>query len=81
MRLSLTKLENIPLTITTNLQMSSPLCLLLPVRPVGSVVNLYTFYFNKIIGKLTTFLQLQEFKGNTTVTSSNTGFWVRLQHY
>jgi hypothetical protein len=61
MRLSLTKLETIALTIITILRMLSPLCLLLLVRLGGYIVNLCAFYFYKLIGKLTAFLQLQEF--------------------
>ena len=38
-----------------------PLCLLLLVRLGGSTVNLCAFYFFKLIGKLTSSLQLQEF--------------------
>jgi hypothetical protein len=41
--------------------MLSPLCLLLLVRLGGYIVNLCDFYFYKLIGKLTAFLQLQEF--------------------
>jgi hypothetical protein len=36
-------------------------CLLLLVRLGGYIVNLCDFYFYKLIGKLTAFLQLQEF--------------------
>jgi hypothetical protein len=39
----------------------SPLCLLLLVRLGVYIVNLCAFYFYKLIGKLTAFLQLQEF--------------------
>ena len=39
----------------------SPLCLLLLVHLGGYIVNLCAFYFYKLIGKLTAFLQLQEF--------------------
>ena len=39
----------------------SPLCLVLLVHRGGYTVNLYSFYFSRIIGKLTTFLKLQEF--------------------
>jgi hypothetical protein len=61
MRLPLTKLGNIALTIITVRRMLSPLCLLLLVRPGGSIVTLRAFYFYKLIGKLIAFLQLQEF--------------------
>ena len=62
MSLPLTKLENIALIIITTPPLPSLLCLLLLVRPGGYTVNLYTFYFYKIIGKLTSSLQLQEFR-------------------
>ena len=38
-----------------------PLCLLLLVRLGACTVNLCAFYFYRLIGKLTAFLQLQEF--------------------
>ena len=51
--------------------MLSPLYLILLVRPGGYTVNLCSFYFYKFIGKLTAFLQLQEFSlCNITVVSS-----------
>ena len=50
MRLFLTKLENIGLTIITILLLLSPLCLLLLVRLGGYIVNLCDFYFYKLIG-------------------------------
>ncbi len=61
MRLLLTILENIALTMITILPLLSPLCLLLLVRPGGHIVNLCDLNFYKLIGKLTAFLQLQEF--------------------
>jgi hypothetical protein len=64
MRLSLTKLENIELTIITILHMLFPLRLLLLVRPGGYIVTLCVFYFYKFIGKLTFFFQLQQLKSN-----------------
>ncbi len=70
MRLSLTKLENITLTIITTLLMLSPLCLVLLVRPGDSIVTLYSFYFYKLVGKLTVSLYLQEFTlSNMTVVN------------
>ncbi len=53
MRLSLTKLDNISLTIITILRVLSPVCLLFLVRPGGCIVTLCSFYFYQIIGKLT----------------------------
>jgi hypothetical protein len=70
MRLSLTKLENIVVIIITIPLMLSPLCLLLLVRLGSYTVNLCTFYFYMIIGKLTSSLQRQEFSlRNMTVTT------------
>jgi hypothetical protein len=59
-RLLLTKLENIVLIIITIPRLVSPLCLILLVRPGGYTVNLCSFYFYKLIGKLTDSLQLQD---------------------
>jgi hypothetical protein len=71
MRLLLTKLENITLIIITILLTLYPSCLLLLVRLGGYIVNLCDFYSCKLIGKLTAFLQLQEFSlCNLPVTSS-----------
>ena len=71
MRLPLTKLEKIALIIITIPLTLSPLCLLLLVRLGGYRVNLCAFYFYKLIGKLTAFLQPQEFSlRNITVASS-----------
>jgi hypothetical protein len=39
----------------------TPLCLLLLVRLGGYIVNALDFYSYRLIGKLTAFLQLQEF--------------------
>jgi hypothetical protein len=71
MRLSLTKLENITLTVI--IDPSSPLCLLFLVRLGGYIVNLCVFYFYELIGKMTFILHLQEFiLRNMTVPSSTT---------
>jgi hypothetical protein len=49
------------------------LCLLLLVRLGGYIANLSDFYSYRLIGKLTAFLQLQEFcQRNQTVDSSTT---------
>ena len=61
MRLSLTKLENITLIIITAPPLPSLLCLVFLVRPGDYTVNLWVFYFYKLIGKLTTSLEIQEF--------------------
>jgi hypothetical protein len=73
MRLPLTRLENIALTTITIPLTISSLCLLLLVRLGDYIVNLWDFYFYKFIGKLTDFLQLQEFNlWNITVTRNCT---------
>jgi hypothetical protein len=73
MKLLLTKLENIALTVITIRLILYPLCLLLLVRLGGYIVNLCDFYSYKLIGKLTAFLQVQEFSlCNMTVDSSTT---------
>ncbi len=61
MRLSLTRSVNIVWTIIIIHLMLSLLCRLLLVRMVDCTVNLSGFYSYRIIGKLTAFLQLQEF--------------------
>ena len=61
MRLPLTRLENIALTIITNPLTISPVCLLFLVRLGGYIVNLCAIYSYRLIRKLTSFLQFQEF--------------------
>jgi hypothetical protein len=73
MRLLKTKSENIALTIITIHLILSPLWLLLLARLGGYIVNLCDFFFCNLIGKLTSFWQLQEFSlHNQTVDSSTT---------
>jgi hypothetical protein len=56
------RIENIALTIIiTAHRPLSLLCHLLLGRLGGYIVNLCAFYFDKLIGKLTAFLHLQEF--------------------
>ena len=55
----------VPLTI-------SPLCLPLLVRLGVYIVNLWVFYFYNLIGKLTSFLNLQEFNFRNLPESSST---------
>jgi hypothetical protein len=57
----LTRLENIVMTIVITPLTVSSLWLVLLVRLGGYIVNLCVFDFYKFIGKLTTFLNLQEF--------------------
>jgi hypothetical protein len=67
----LIKYGNIVLTTTVGRRVRYHLCLLLLVRRAGYRVNLSDFYSYRLIGKLTAFLQLQEFsQRNPTVTSS-----------
>ncbi len=61
MRLPLIKYGNIVLTIITIHRAQSPLCLLLLVRLGGYIVNSVDCYSSRLIGKLTAFLQFQEF--------------------
>ena len=71
MRLLLTRSESIELTTTITLLTLYHLCLLLLVRLGGYIVTLSDFYSYRLIGKLTAFLQLQEFSlRNQTVDSS-----------
>jgi len=71
MRLFLTKCVNTTQTIIIVPLTLSPLCLLLLVRLGVYTVKLCTFYSYRLIGKLTTFIQFQEFNFlNLTVTSS-----------
>ena len=62
MRLLLTKSYNTVLIIIIVPLMISPLCQLFLVRLGVSTVNLYASYFYRLIGKLTDFLYLQEFR-------------------
>jgi hypothetical protein len=67
----LIKYGNIALTTTTIHRVWYHLCLLLLVRLGGYIVNLSDFYYYKLIGKLTAFLQIQEFSlHNLPVVSS-----------
>jgi hypothetical protein len=60
MRLLLIKYGNIVLTITIIPLPQSPLSLLFLVRLGDYMVNSLDYYFYRLIGKLTTFLHLQE---------------------
>ena len=60
MRLSLINYANTALTTIIVPLTLSPLCLLLLVRLDIYTVNSCAFYFCRLIGKLTAFLQLQE---------------------
>ena len=68
----LRKYGNIVLTTTIGRRVRYHLCLLLRVRVGGYIVNLLDFYSYRLIGKLTAFLQLQEFRQrNPTVTTTS----------
>jgi hypothetical protein len=67
----LIKYGNIVLTTTTDHRVWYHLCLLFLVRLGGYIVHLSDFYSYRIIGKLTDFLQVQEFSlHHSPVTSS-----------
>jgi hypothetical protein len=68
----LIKYGNIVLTTTTGHRVWYHLSLLWLVRVGGYIVNLLDFYSYRIIGKLTAFLQIQEFRfrKQTPVVSS-----------
>ena len=73
MKLLLTRSESIDLTIIMTLPARFHSWLLLVVRLGGYIANLSDFYSCRLIGKLTDFLQLQEFSlRNLTVDSSTT---------
>jgi hypothetical protein len=68
----LIKYVNIVLTTTTGRRVRYHSCLLLAVRVGGYILNLLDFYSYRFIGKLTVFLQFQEFsfRRHTQVASS-----------
>jgi hypothetical protein len=68
----LIKYGNIVLTTTPGPRVWYHLCLLLIVRPVGYRVNLSDFYSYRLIGKLTAFLQLQEFSLRNQIVDFST---------
>jgi hypothetical protein len=66
------KIRKYPTDYNNNTRRLSPLYLMYLVRLGGYIVNLFAFYFYRIIGKLTDFLQFQEFSfQNRTVTLSS----------
>jgi hypothetical protein len=80
MRLPLIKYGNIALTIVTIHQAQSPFCMLFLVRLGGYIVNSLDCYSYKIIGKLTTFLQLQEFSLRNKTVDYSTSTSSRFGH-
>ena len=80
MRLPLIKYGNIALTIITTSLQQYPSCRRLLVPLGGYIVNSLDCYSYRLIGKLTAFLQLQEFSlRNRTVDSSTSSaqFYLR----
>jgi hypothetical protein len=68
----LMKYGNIVLTTTTGRRVRYHLRLLFLVRRSGYIVNLSDFYSYRIIGKLTAFLQFQEFSQRNLPVASST---------
>ncbi len=68
----LIKYGNIVLTTTTGHRVRYHIYLLLIVRLGGYIVNLSDFYYYRIIGKLTAFLQVQEFSLRQPTVFSST---------
>jgi hypothetical protein len=68
----LIKYGYIALTTTTIHRVWYHLCLLFLVRLGGYIVNLSDFYFYRLIGKLTAFLQVQEFSLRKQIVESST---------
>jgi hypothetical protein len=66
------KYGNIVLTTPTGRRVRYHLCLLLLVRQAGYIVNLVDFYSDRLIGKLTAFLQIQEFSHRKLPVTSST---------
>jgi hypothetical protein len=63
---------NIVLTITTDHRVRYHLYLLWLVHQTGYIVNLSDFYSYRLIGKLTSSLQLQEFCHRNQIVDSTT---------
>ncbi len=80
MRLPPTNYEHTVQTIIIVPLTLSPLCLLLLVRQGVYTVNLRAFCFHKLIGKLTAFLQLQEFSLRNLPVDSSTSAARRSPH-
>jgi hypothetical protein len=74
MRLILTRSENIALTTITIHPLLLFLCRLLPVRLAGSIMTSLEFYSYRLIGKLTAFLQLQEFSQHNQIWEHSSTF-------
>jgi hypothetical protein len=68
----LKKYGNIVLTTTTGRRVRYHLCLLLLVHQADYMVNLSDFYSYRLIGKLTAFLQLQEFNQRKPTVACST---------
>jgi hypothetical protein len=72
MKLLLTRSENIVLTIIIIRLTLSRFCRLLLVHQADYIVNLSGFYSYRLIGKLTAFLQLQEFSQRNLIVGIST---------
>jgi hypothetical protein len=81
MRLSLKRSDSIDLTINITLLTLSHLCLIFLVRLGGYIVNVSGFYSNSLIGKLTNFLQLQEFSSLNLTVDTSTSDTRQSTHY
>ncbi len=68
----LIRYANIVLTITTGHRVRYHLCLLLLVHQTGYTVNLSDLYSYRIIGKLTSSVQIQEFCQRNQIVDSTT---------
>ena len=77
MRLTLTRSENIVLTIIIIHLTLSRLYRLFLVRLGDYIVNLSDFYSYRLIGKLTAFLQLQEFSLRNQIWEDSSTFAAR----
>ncbi len=71
-KLLLTRSENIVMTIIIIRLTLSRLCRLLLVHQTDYIVNLSDFYSYSLIGKLTAFLQLQEFSQRNLIVGIST---------
>ena len=66
------KIRKYPTDYNNNTRRLSPLYLMYLVRLGGYIVNLFAFYFYRIIGKLTAFLQFQEFSFRKQIVKCST---------
>jgi hypothetical protein len=74
----LIKYGNIVLTTTIDRPVRYHLCPVLLVRVAGYIANLLDFYSYRLIGKLTAFLQLQEFSQRNLPVEDSFTFTARV---